>query len=427
MLDYFIVLTKIQINPHVNLFYVHQDRFSVHDFGVIHRYPYRLDHITPIAMMRRMMNNVNAKYPTLQQMQSFRQQQYGLSWQTNTVLENNALLSTFASTNVRGDLLKQPIVDEAMIDHVLDSLYRPWFNEPVFLQEDKTFEEEKTFNLYRLQQIQANISEKIFTELKTMFPIDSPYISDLRGNHATTTAFTKPDLKPFYEQWIQFPIDFYYVGPRSVDWVADKIRDYPLLRVPTQEMQLMPTPMKHAPFVEKIAQGTQSQSHLIQIYSTEIIRLTRDSYAIRLLNAILGSGQESVLFQELREKRQFCYAVSSSYSLNDASMTIRLGLHQKNLEEAKAVIADQLEIIRQGKLDPRLFKMNLQQMVDGILRYEDAVDNKLTVLVNAMTLGIPYDENRALNYYQTLTIEDMQRVANMIKPHKTLVFLGKES
>ncbi len=419
-------MQKIQIGK-INLYYVQQERFSVHDFGAIHRYPYRLDHITPIAMMRRMMNNVNSKYPTLEQMQSFRQQQYGLAWQTNTVLENNALLSTFASTNVRGDLLKKPQVDDAMIDHVLDSLYRPWFNEPLFLQEDKTFEEEKTFNLYRLQQIKANVSEKIFTELKTMFPIDSPYISDLRGDHATTSAFTKIDLRPFYEQWILFPIDFYYVGPRSLDWIADKVRHYPLLRLPTQEMQLIPTPMKHAPFFEKISQGTQSQSHLIQIYSTEIIRLTRDSYAIRLLNAILGGGQESLLFKELREKRQFCYAVSSSYSLNDASITIRLGLHQKNLTEAKAVIAEQLDIIRQGKLDLKMFKMNQQQMVDGIIRYEDAVDNKLTVLVNSMTLGIPYDENRALNYYQSLTLEDMQRVAKMIKLHKTLVYLGTES
>jgi len=32
-----------------------------------------------------------------------------------------------------------------------------------------------------------------------------------------------------------------------------------------------------------------------------------------------------------------------------------------------------------------------------------------------------------LNYYQSLTLEDMQRVAKMIKPHKTLVYLGTES
>jgi predicted Zn-dependent peptidase len=145
------------------------------------------------------------------------------------------------------------------------------------------------------------------------------------------------------------------------------------------------------------------------------------------LNSILGSGQESILFQELREKRQFCYAVSSDYSLNDGSIGIRVGLHKNNLQEAKVVIATQLELIRQGKLEKSLFEINKQQMIDRLIRSKDSVDNKLTVLINSMILNIPYDEDRALNFYQSLTFEDMQRVAQMIQPHKTLVYLGKES
>jgi predicted Zn-dependent peptidase len=410
-----------------HLFYVYQDRFSVHDFGAVHRYPYRLDHITPMAMMRRMINNVNANYPTVEQMQSFKQQQYGLSWQTNSSLENNALLSTFAATNIRGNLLNQPSVDDALITHVLDSLYQPWFNDPRFMQEDKGFEEEKTFNLYRLQQIQANISEKIFNVLKTMFPSDSAYISDLRGDYPSISALTKADLQPFYHQWIQYPMDFYYVGPKSIDWVSEKINNYQGIKFPSKDLTLTPSPMKHTSYEEKIVQGTQSQSHLVQIYSTEIVRLTRDAYAIRLLNSILGSGQESILFQELREKRQFCYAVSSDYSVNDGSIGIRVGLHKNNLQEAKVVIATQLELIRQGKLEKSLFEINKQQMIDRLIRSKDSVDNKLTVLINSMMLNIAYDEDRALNFYQTLTFEDMQRVAQMIQPHKTLVYLGKES
>jgi hypothetical protein len=135
--------TKKVLLSGVHLFYVYQDRFSVHDFGAVHRYPYRLDHITAMAMMRRMINNVNAKYPTLEHMHSYRQQQYGLSWQTNTTLENQVLLSTFSATNVRGNLLNQPAVDDELITHVLDSLYQPWFNDPRFIKEDKGFEEEK--------------------------------------------------------------------------------------------------------------------------------------------------------------------------------------------------------------------------------------------------------------------------------------------
>ncbi len=420
-------LVKKKIKNNTNLFYIFQERFSVHDFGAIHRSPYSLTSITPLAMMRRMIKNVNAKYPTNEAMQSFRQQLYGLAWIANTSLENNAFITTFSATAVRGDLLKIDWVDVSMIHHVLDSLYLPSFHSPNFIEKDSVFDEEKTFNLYRLQQIQANIGEKIFTELKTMFPKDNPYISDLRGDHDGISAFNKNHLKPFYDFWIQYPLDFYYVGPLPIDIVVRHIEQYPHLRPSKHEISLVPTPLLHEAPIEKTVQGTQSQSHLVQIYTTGIVRLTKDSYAIRLLNQILGIGSESILFQELREKRQFCYAVSSSYSLNEATITIRVGLHKKNISQAKEVIAEHLKFIQNGQLNQELFEIAKQQMIDGIIRYKDTVDHQLSILVNTMVLDIPYDEDRALNFYRALTIEDMQRVANMIQSHRELIYLGKES
>jgi hypothetical protein len=65
-------------------------------------------------------------------------------------------------------------------------------------------------------------------------------------------------------------------------------------------------------------------------------------------------------------------------------------------------------------------------MLDSIIRQKDTVDFKYIILSNSIQFGIPYDEDRAYRMYDSLTIMDMQRVAQMIRPHRELVYLGVE-
>jgi hypothetical protein len=95
-------------------------------------------------------------------MQSFTQSQYALEWYVNTNLESKQLVTTFSATAIRGDLVNDPHLDEHLIHHVLDSIYQPWFNHPEFLIKDKVFNEEKSFNLHRLEQVKVEVGEQIF-------------------------------------------------------------------------------------------------------------------------------------------------------------------------------------------------------------------------------------------------------------------------
>jgi predicted Zn-dependent peptidase len=418
---------KIKLLSKADLYYIHQSHFSVHDFGAVHRFPFIQDKITPLAMMRRMMKNVNALYQTNEAMQSFRQSQYALEWYVNTILESKQLVTTFSSTAIRGDLVNDPYLDENLIHHVLNSIYQPWFTHPYFLVKDKVFDEEKSFNLHRLEQIKVEVGEQIFSELKTMIPLDSPYIQELRGIQYEIQTFTKDKLADFYQDWIQYPMNFYYVGPLPLEKIINILNAYPYLKTSTQITSIEHTQIPHDVFVSKKAQGTQNQSHYRKIYTTQIPRLTRDSYAIRLLNQMLGEGSESFLFQEIREKLQFCYQVNSSYSLNEGTITIRLGLHKKNIEKTVSIIEKQLQNYREGNFELAFFKLHQQQMLDSIHRMKDNVDHKLNLLFNTLVLDLPYDEDRALRYYQSITFEDIVRVANMIQPYRELIFLGVES
>jgi predicted Zn-dependent peptidase len=260
-----------------------------------------------------------------------------------------------------------------------------------------------------------------------MIPLDSPYIQELRGIQNEIQTFTKDKLANFYQEWMQYPMNFYYVGPLPMEKVIRILNAYPHLKTPTQITGIQHTPIPHDTFVTKTTQGTQSQSHYRKIYTTQIPRLTRDTYAIRLLNQMLGEGSESFLFQEIREKLQFCYQVSSDYSLNEGTITVRLGLHKKNIEKTVSMIENQLQNFREGKFELSFFRLHQQQMIDSIHRMKDQVDHKLNLLFNTLVLDLPYDEDRALRGYQSITAEDIVRVANLIQPYRELIYLGVES
>jgi predicted Zn-dependent peptidase len=73
-----------------------------------------------------------------------------------------------------------------------------------------------------------------------------------------------------------------------------------------------------------------------------------DTPAVELMNIILGSGMDSRLFEEVREKRGLVYGVSSNSSSwqNTGVQMISLSTREANLDEALTVVAEQVSKIK---------------------------------------------------------------------------------
>jgi hypothetical protein len=416
----------IELNASIKFHYIYQDHFTVHDFGIIHLFPYQKEKITKIAMMKRMLHDSNQVHPTVEEVSSYRQKLYSLGWSSGINLESNRLVSNFSVTSILGSLVNDNTLDQSMIYFALDSFYRPWFKHKDFLQRDTVFEDERNFNLYRFEQIQANIVEKIFKEYKSFIPSHSPFIQDLRGDKEELSLLNKVDLEPMYDEWIEYPVEFYYVGPLRIEEVSSILNAYPYLKTPKKTVDLSHTPIPQGEFQSKSVQGDENQSYYRMIYTTGIERTSRQSYALRLLNHILGEDSESLLFQELRENNQFCYDVSSSYDANDGTITIKLGLHKGNLPKTVDIIGRIITQIQNGNISESLFLAHKQQLLDRHELSKDDVDFRYSVLLSEVILSLPYDEERVTNLYQSLTLDDVQEVALTMKPYRELRYLGTE-
>lgn len=166
----------------------------------------------------------------------------------------------------------------------------------------------------------------------------------------------------------------------------------------------------------KIEKEDASQAQIIQGWHVPTI-FDKDYPAIMVMNTMLGSsGLSSRLFLELRDKKGLAYVVRSSYEVYDkaALFNVYIATEPKNIKTSLEgfkieldkiknipVSSEELENAKNNLIGKRQFFMetNLQQ-ASMIAFYEDK------------GLGCDYEE-KLINLIKNVTIEDIQRVANL--------------
>lgn len=147
-----------------------------------------------------------------------------------------------------------------------------------------------------------------------------------------------------------------------------------------------------------------------------------DTYALTLYNAILGGTPASKLFQNVREKESLAYFAKSVYNKHKQIICMYSGVDPVNNEKAKAVMLEQLELIKNGDVSQEEFYAAKHSLISA---YKEMNDSKVGIsrnmLNNEIYFGYDVDLDETIQKLQDLTVTDVIAVANKIKA--TNVFL----
>ena len=103
---------------------------------------------------------------------------------------------------------------------------------------------------------------------------------------------------------------------------------------------------KKVNFKEKIEKGDYSQSRLVMIYKMKKLTEKERDVVVELYNLILGGGPNSKLFQEVREKKSYCYQIGSSYAKSFQIIIIKTGISKDSYGEVKKIISKQIQSMK---------------------------------------------------------------------------------
>lgn len=151
-----------------------------------------------------------------------------------------------------------------------------------------------------------------------------------------------------------------------------------------------------------------AQSTVLMLYKAPAVK-DRDYFRFRVFNSVLGSGFTSKLFQELREKRGYAYAVGSVYMprLNFGSMVTYIGTAPEKTDDA---ISDMNSVIDsfEKMVSEEDIKIAKEKLIGDFLMDHQTRAKQAYYLgwFEAVGLGYEYDEKYP-DIVRSITLKDV--------------------
>ena len=123
-----------------------------------------------------------------------------------------------------------------------------------------------------------------------------------------------------------------------------------------------------------------NQSVLAMGFTTDIRTYDEDYPAMIIANGMFGGYFHSELFQIIREKYNFAYAISSSYNSINGSIIVIAGVDNKNMVKAKELTLDILNQFKEGALFEQNFELTKTSIISELLQSEDSRYTQLLLL-----------------------------------------------
>ena len=176
------------------------------------------------------------------------------------------------------------------------------------------------------------------------------------------------------------------------------------------------SPLSGKPVPRVLASKEIAQTQLALGYRTFGIRDDR-KYAATVMDAILGRGMSSRLFQEVREKRGLSYDISSRMQFfQDAGMfVVTAGLDPAKAKDALATIDRELKRIREKPVSAAELKRTKDFLIGNFRLSHEKVTSKLFFYGQTMlSFGRLVSPQEQVEGIRAVTAADVKRVANAI-------------
>jgi predicted Zn-dependent peptidase len=194
-----------------------------------------------------------------------------------------------------------------------------------------------------------------------------------------------------------------------------------------------PLPARRGDRVKRSGTGAVSESRPFEQVNlilgvNGLVRTDQRRYVLGVLNAALGGGTSSRLFQEVREHRGLAYSVYSfTAHYADAGMFgVALGCLPSKVDESLGVVRDELQKLAEGGLTPEELERGKGQLRGALVLSLEDTGSRMSRLAKAELL---YDElpsiDEVIGRIDAVTLEDVQILAKeLFSQPETLAVVG---
>lgn len=320
-------------------------------------------------------------------------------------------LDAFTSHETTGFLIK--VVDEKIpkaFDLIADMIANPRFDEKELKRERKVIFEE--------MKMVEDAPEELLSELflQDFFPAHALGLP-IEGTRKTVKTFDQKTVADFHsENYLPENIVIACAGNvehKEIVDLAEKFFNSPQSAISHQPSAALAKPFFAAPISLKNKSNLE-QTHLI-IAAPWIAANDERRYAGSLLNSILGDGNSSRLWQNVREKRGLAYSVGASIStFEDCGIfSIYAGTSPEKLPEVVDLSIHEIRQIKQKGVSIEELNLAKEQTVSAILLGLESTSVRADALANSeIVFGRQISVEETLEKIENVDAEQVREIAN---------------
>ena len=215
------------------------------------------------------------------------------------------------------------------------------------------------------------------------------------------------------------PVELFYCGRASLAEVEDALRTS-LAGMPRGEIDydigtdLRMNALEAEPrYFEERMDVTQGK--LVLGFRLGACMEDPDRAAIHVFNAVYGSGVNSKLFMNVREKLSLCYYASSAIVLRKGLMLVSSGISFDKFDAAKAEILAQLEAVRNGDFTDEELNWARRAVASDLRAAMDSPGELEGYWLSQALDGLDYGPTELAELAGEVTREDVIAVAKSVE------------
>lgn len=405
-----------KIQSSVNGLSVFTDKFKDLIVSVRFSYPNIEPYVTLSNLLTYIITDRSEEYPTKQDMSLKMDELFGLSLNAKT-----SSLGYAHTLEIRIKTLNERYTDfphlKASTEFLFSSIKYPLFNEI-------TFNEAKINLESTLKRIQDKPSYLGLLKACEGIGKDTPLQTFSQGNLDVLKEVQLEDLVKFHNKIVnEIKPDILIMGDidsksrRNIYSILD-FKGELINRKTCYKFEA-----KH--HFRSTIQKNVDQSTLTQLYTTNVEYSDSNYFALRVLIIMLGQLPNSLLFQEVREKRSLCYSISAGSFNFDGIMTIQTGIEYSKKELVETLIEEQIIKLKKGQFSLKLMQIAKKMFVNGLESLEDDQNAYLGFLFQRSITGNDINLKESINRIKKVNKDDIIRVANQIVLVSELMIRGK--
>jgi predicted Zn-dependent peptidase len=164
-----------------------------------------------------------------------------------------------------------------------------------------------------------------------------------------------------------------------------------------------------------------NQAKMVIGHQFPVFYSTDDYYKAIVLNTLIGSGPESLLFKRIREELSLVYFVGSVYDQNKGSFIVYGGINQNDYKEVLKEVENILQDVKAMTYDDKYLVIAKKGIVSGLVQSLDSSGSLISRLNSLSLYNKEFDLEILIDKINKVTKMELSSLIDLIK--KDVTFL----